>query len=125
MGVGAGIAVAAVVAAVLFRFNPAQHGFYPICLFHRFTGWNCPGCGSLRAVHQLLHGNVIEALRLNALLVLSVPLGGWLAWRLWRQRRRNENGPVIRPLWIWIYGAAWLVFGIVRELPLPLFAVSP
>ena len=45
-------------AAVLFFFNPAQSGFYPFCVFHRTTGLLCPGCGSLRALHQLLHQRI-------------------------------------------------------------------
>ena len=58
--------------AVLFFFNPAQHGFYPICLFHALTGLNCPGCGGTRAAYQLLHGHLLRALQDNALFVLSL-----------------------------------------------------
>ena len=43
--------------AVLFFFDPAKHGFYPVCVFHALTGWNCPGCGATRAAYQLLHGH--------------------------------------------------------------------
>src|SRR2546421_11472933 len=53
--------LALVGAAVLFWFEPTQHAFYPICAFHRTTGLLCPGCGSLRALHQLLHGQVAAA----------------------------------------------------------------
>src|SRR5664279_1548131 len=56
--------------AVVFFFNPATHGFYPICLFHELTGWNCPGCGGTRSVYALLHGNVALALKDNALFVV-------------------------------------------------------
>ena len=42
--------------AVVFFFNPSTHGFYPVCLFHKLTGWNCPGCGGTRAAYALLHG---------------------------------------------------------------------
>ena len=34
----------------------------------------CPGCGSQRAIHQLLHFNIIDAFRLNPLMVLSLPI---------------------------------------------------
>ena len=62
--------------AVLFFFDPAKHGFYPICLFHSLTGWNCPGCGATRAAYQLLHGHLLRALQDNALFVLR--LRHWL-----------------------------------------------
>ncbi|MGA3284708.1 MAG: DUF2752 domain-containing protein, partial [Verrucomicrobiota bacterium] len=50
----AGVVLAATVlgsGAVLFFFNPSTHGFYPVCLFHKLTGWNCPGCGGTRAAY--------------------------------------------------------------------------
>lgn len=35
----------------------------------------CPGCGSQRAIHQLLHGHIAEAFKLNALLIPSIMYG--------------------------------------------------
>jgi hypothetical protein len=35
---------------------------------------HCPGCGSLRAVHHLLHGDVVAAFKLNPLMVASLPV---------------------------------------------------
>lgn len=62
-------------AAMLYaEFNPAEWGFFPRCLFRSATGWQCPGCGSQRALHQLLHGNLAAAFRFNAYLVLMLPL---------------------------------------------------
>ena len=58
--------------AILFFFDPTKHGFYPICLFHSLTGWNCPGCGATRAAYQLLHGHLLRALHDNALFVLTL-----------------------------------------------------
>ena len=55
-------------------FNPAQHSFFIPCPFNYVTGFHCPGCGSQRAVHQLLHLNILEALQLNPLLVLSLQI---------------------------------------------------
>ncbi len=55
-------------------FNPAQHSFFIPCPFNYVTGYHCPGCGSQRAIHQLLHLNILGALRFNPLLILSLPL---------------------------------------------------
>src|SRR5436190_16352264 len=58
--------------AILFWFDPAGHGFYPVCAFHQVTGLLCPGCGATRALHQILHGHLTDALRLNAFFVCSI-----------------------------------------------------
>ena len=44
------------------------------------TGWQCAGCGMLRATHALAHGEWLEALRYNVLWVVALPviLGVWI-----------------------------------------------
>jgi hypothetical protein len=65
----ASAAVLAVAGAwVLYHYPPATSTFYPHCAFHDLTGLDCPGCGTTRALYQLLHGNVGAAFRLNAML---------------------------------------------------------
>jgi hypothetical protein len=59
--------------ALVYRFDPARVHFFPPCLFHALTGLNCPGCGSTRALHHLLHGDVGGALRLNPMLFAVPP----------------------------------------------------
>ncbi len=68
-------AAIAVVAAglVLFLFNPEESGLFPRCPFLMLTGYECPGCGSQRAIHALLHGNLCAAWGYNPLLVISLP----------------------------------------------------
>lgn len=60
--------------AIYYNFNPEMYHFFPECPFHKYFHLDCPGCGSQRAVHALLHGDVITALDYNVLLVLSIPL---------------------------------------------------
>jgi hypothetical protein len=109
------------VAVVLFLFDPARAPIYPTCPFHQLTGFDCPACGSLRALHQLLHGNLVAALHFNAFLILSLPLFAWLGVRWVGREIKGTLAPAPRPLWVWLYLAAWLVFGIVRDLKLPPF----
>lgn len=54
-------------------FNP-EESFFPRCPFFWATGLKCPGCGSQRAVHQLLNFDIAAAFRYNACLVLSIPV---------------------------------------------------
>lgn len=61
-------------AAVMYFTNPAVSRFFPKCLMYLLTGIYCPGCGSGRASHELLHGHVVTAMGYNILFVLSMPL---------------------------------------------------
>src|ERR1051325_8664645 len=60
-------------SAYLFLFEPGKTGFFPVCIFRLLTGFTCPGCGSTRAMHQLLHGHVLAAFMLNSLFLIAVP----------------------------------------------------
>jgi hypothetical protein len=60
-------------ALLYYHFNPAVAAFFPPCLFWKLTGYHCPGCGTQRALHQLLHGEFRAAFRYNALFVLALP----------------------------------------------------
>jgi hypothetical protein len=105
--------------AALFAFNPADHSFYPRCVFHQVTGWNCPGCGGLRAMHQLLRGNLAAAWELNPLAVLLVPVFGWflLDWWLAAFRGRGLPKPTLGTRTVWVLIGVLVTFGVLRNLP--------
>ena len=111
----AGLAAACV---VLFFFDPEQYHFYPVCVFHALTGWNCPGCGGLRATHQLLHGHVGAAWRFNPMVVLLAPAAAWFALReLVRQTTgRLLPGSLASPVFIWTALPAFVLFGVLRNV---------
>lgn len=67
------LAAGGAVLALLRALDPSAVALVPPCPFHVLTGFYCPGCGSLRALHQALHGNVGAALGLNLLAVLVFP----------------------------------------------------
>ena len=69
------IVVVAVLAVIYFTYDPSSISFFPKCVFHEMTGLECPGCGSQRAVHAALHGSLVEALRLNPFIIISIPYG--------------------------------------------------
>lgn len=56
--------------SLYFIYNPSEFTFFPKCPFHSITNLYCPGCGSQRAIHDILHGNIIEGLKHNALILL-------------------------------------------------------
>ncbi|HEX9767462.1 MAG TPA: DUF2752 domain-containing protein [Nitriliruptorales bacterium] len=115
---GLGVAAAGATAWVS-RVDPNEPGHYPTCLFLQLTGWQCPGCGTLRAVQALTHGDVLAALDLNALTTVLLPMLalGWLAWM-----RTAVTG---RPLAVtvptaagWAVAAAVPLFWVARNLPM-------
>lgn len=69
-------------AAVL---NPAAVGSaLPSCPFKALTGWDCPGCGSTRMLHALVHGRPDDAAGYNVVALAALPLliYAWFAWLL-------------------------------------------
>lgn len=103
----AGLVAAAAVLGALFLFNPAVSHLFPACPFYWATGWHCPGCGTLRAAHLLLHGDVPGALRMNPLTVLSLPLLALLGLR---------RSLAYSPWTAWTALGLLIVFGVARNI---------
>jgi hypothetical protein len=119
-----GILLGAVASLVLFSFDPREYHFYPICVFHKTTGLLCPGCGALRATHQLLHGHLAAAFHFNPMLVVSLPFSFWFGARFAVQKARNQPLSFgLRPVWLWLVLAAVLVVSVLRNLPGAPFAL--
>ncbi|MBR5898274.1 MAG: DUF2752 domain-containing protein [Muribaculaceae bacterium] len=69
----AGIVLVLAILCIYFYFDPTSR-FFPSCPFLSLTGLECPGCGSQRALHALLHGDIVAVWHLNAALFVFVPL---------------------------------------------------
>lgn len=111
---GAAAAFVGYVAAV----DPNVAGHYPTCPFLALTGQYCPGCGSLRAVHALAHGDVGAAIGLNVLAVAVIPVlvVVWLRWTAARRTGRRRAG--LAPAWaVWALAGLVGTFWLVRNLP--------
>ena len=110
--------------ALLSRFDPRTAGFFPPCVFHRLTGLHCPGCGATRALHALVHGDLVGALHDNAVFVLMLPaIVGLLGAEVLLPPGRR---PFV-PAWaIWTLCAALTVFTLARNVPVyPLSLLAP
>lgn len=110
----AALAVTATIAAV----DPNEPGHYPTCPFLQFTGLYCPGCGTLRAVHALAHGDLGTAVARNPLTVVALPLLVW-GWVLWlRTRLTGRRSQFVLPaamIWGWL--GVVLSYWVLRNLP--------
>lgn len=115
---GALVAVGAAFA-VIGAVDPNEPGHYPTCPLLYLTGIDCPGCGGLRTVHAVAHGDLVGALGLNALAVAAFAAFAvyWAVWMVRAVRRRPMTGLPLRPVHWWTVGAVVLTFTVVRNLP--------
>lgn len=74
--------------AVYYFVDPAATHFMPRCMFHELTGLDCPGCGSQRMIHALLHGDFREAWAQNPFLLLMIPFIIFLLWLEFNRKKR-------------------------------------
>ena len=110
-------------ATALFFLNPSEHSFFPKCSFYVATGFSCPGCGSTRALFHLTHGNVLEALRLNPGLMALITLGLTDYVRFVVSVIRGNPFQTLfgRLKLLGALMGVMLVYGVIRNLPWPLF----
>jgi len=98
----------------LYMNDPEKGGFLS-CPFRLLTGLLCPGCGSQRAVHDLLHLRIGEAFAHNGLLVVAVPL---LALQWGYSRLNKVDKPLSARNWVvWSWAVTVVGWGIFRNLP--------
>jgi hypothetical protein len=112
------LAGAALVCVTLLVFPPAREGFYPACPIYAWLGVECPGCGATRALAALLHGRLMEAVRLNALFVGLLPFGvGFAAVSYLRAVRRGGfRWPRLPVAAVYGMAGAAVVFTVARNL---------
>jgi hypothetical protein len=80
------VAVASLTAsacAVVWLADPTTPGgLLPVCPATALLGIDCPGCGSLRMLYSMLHGEAFAAMRYNAVGLVAIALLIWsfAAW---------------------------------------------
>ncbi len=126
LAVGAATVVASVYLGLV---DPNVPGHYPLCPTKAISGLDCPGCGGLRAVHSVLHGDLRGALDHNALIVLvvlpvAVVLWGRWIWHAWKGPASTPEGaasesvdvPMPSPALLWSVVVLSVVFMVVRNI---------
>lgn len=115
----------AAAGVLLYSADPAAAPIYPPCPFRALTGLYCPGCGTLRGLHQFLHGHVLTALDLNPLMVMLLPFIGYalVSYVSYNLFGRSFPQVFVHPFWIRMLLLAVLLFWIVRNIPIFPFAL--
>lgn len=104
---------------IYFFLDPSVYPM-PRCPFYVLTGYLCPGCGSQRALHALLHLNFEQAFTFNPLMVLSLPYV--MLWSVLYVFNKNNRFV----LWlrvnlfgwyaVWLWGVVIVFYWIFRNL---------
>ncbi|GEN79071.1 DUF2752 domain-containing protein [Actinotalea fermentans] len=109
---------AAAVLTVLHLVSPYEGGTYPTCPSLVLTGYYCPGCGSLRALHSLTSLDVAGAWDMNPLAVVMIPVlvGYWFGWA--RRAVTGRPRTWLAPPWvIWGLLVLILAYWVARNVP--------
>ena len=106
-------------AFIYYNYNPNSSLFFPKCPFLVLTGYKCPGCGSQRAIHALLHANLREAFSYNAFMILSLPyILLLLVAKVVQWKNPHSSFPLkvqTAPI-IWSYFTIAVLFWITRNI---------
>jgi Protein of unknown function (DUF2752) len=90
LNLGAPLLVAAsttLVCAAIWVGDPTTpNGPLPTCPTKALLGIDCPGCGSLRMLYSLMHGDLFAAARFNALGLAALVFVVW-AYAAWTYGR--------------------------------------
>ena len=104
-------------AAVYFFVDPMEVRWMPKCIWKVVTGTDCPGCGSQRMAHALMHGDLKGAWHANAYAFCLLPLIAlMLLLELCRERYPRLYGSVHSPVVIRALVASVFIWWIVRNL---------
>lgn len=118
-GQGTIIAICFLAIAVLALYfgAPAGEGWPVKCPLFQLTGWQCPLCGSQRAVHELLHGNIGSAWNYNPGLWISLPY--FILWVIGNNipgtRRFKIVGWAARDRVFFTAFALFMCWGVIRN----------
>ena len=115
------VAVGAVVAAgtaYVAAVDPNEPGHYPLCPTYALAGIYCPGCGMLRATHDLVHLDLAGALARNPLVlpIYAALLVLFVVWvrAAWTGRRLRWDPPTWMP---WVLAGVFVAVLVVRNVP--------
>ncbi|MBX3313076.1 MAG: DUF2752 domain-containing protein [Actinobacteria bacterium] len=112
------VAAGALVGAGLVALADPATNHVPLCPMRAATGLDCPLCGGLRAVQDLVHGRIGSAASHNLLFVAALPFVAvvWLVWL--RRSGREDRPPFTAPRWtlpaLLLLAAG---FTVLRNLP--------
>ena len=104
-------------AGIYYFYDPSLDNFFPRCPFLTITHLRCPGCGSQRAIHAILHGDLATAWHFNAMMIISIPILAIYTFAEFTRKRFVRlylalNSPSV----IWTIFAAVMLWWVGRNI---------
>ena len=101
-----------------YQNDPAQiETVFILCVTKNISGIDCPGCGSQRAFHELLHGNFIGAAKLNLTIYFFTPLLLFLFLKIaLKPFRIYLPDLLISTKWLLLILILLLIFTVIRNI---------
>ena len=114
---------------VVLYIQPATktNHVYPPCVFHLITGWHCPGCGTLRGLSCLVHGDFIGFWNKNKLLILFIPYftAEYILYAM-KCFGIKRSKYFFSSTYIWIFFVVIVLYWILRNIPVyPFTSLAP
>jgi len=116
------IAFPAIVIALAYLYyyvNPGVSRFPIQCPWRVLTGTLCPACGSQRALHALVHGQLAQAWSYNYFFIISIPyamLAVLVAWYNFGNRLDWLKNIVFHPVVLKAYVILFCTWWVARNL---------
>ena len=115
------VVVTVVAIVVVYRcINPVgttAGEYMPKCFVKGLTGYDCPSCGSQRALHAILNGEFKRAILFNPFIFLALPyLLALLYTALSRDRFARRIKPFVRHrIAIWSFLVLYIAWWVIRN----------
>lgn len=117
------LSVIPIIILVLCYYNYQESGseWSIQCGLYKYTGLYCPGCGGQRALHSLLHFDILSALKYNILIFPAVPILLYLYYlliRIYLVKDRGANHQLyLSNKFAIIFVLVLVTFFIIRNIP--------
>ena len=104
--------------SLYFIYDPTDYSFFPKCPLHSTTGIYCPGCGSQRAVHSLLHGDIAGVMGHNLLFLPALVLLAHHYFMRFKEVRDGKQRKLLlyHPRAPWVILAVVMTFWVLRNI---------
>ena len=111
------VIVVVALATAYYCFDPVEVRWMPRCIWKVATGTDCPGCGSQRMIHALMHGDFKSAWHANAYALCIIPLIGFMLWlELFRYKYPMLYRRVHSPWVLWSVVSSVVLWWIGRNM---------
>ena len=108
-----------IILLLIYLYLNKKYGFYIPCIFHKITGFYCPGCGATRCILSLIKGNIKAAFFYNPLFFIMIPFFIFgIIYKCYIYIADKEEKIISNiPNYIWVVVLIIvIIFGILRNI---------